>query len=91
MPSAMELLVYLFWLFVGGLLIGAVARLIVPGTAGMGIFATALTGIAGAFLAGLAMRYLIEPREDWVGILVAVLCAALVVALLSGGRRTARL
>lgn len=84
----MELLTYLLWLFVVGLLIGAVARLIVPGTAGMGIFATVLAGLGGAFLAGLAMRYLIEPKEDWVGILVAVLCAAIVVALISPGRRT---
>jgi uncharacterized membrane protein YeaQ/YmgE (transglycosylase-associated protein family) len=84
----MDLLVYLLWLFIVGLVIGAVARLLVPGTAGMGILATALSGIAGAFLAGLAMRYLIEPREDWVGVLVAVLCAAAVIALV-GQRRGA--
>jgi hypothetical protein len=35
------------------------------------------------------MRYLIEPREDWVGLLVAVLCAAVVVAVVGCGRRGA--
>lgn len=83
----MELLTYLAVLFVAGLIIGALARLIVPGTGGMGIFATALAGIAGAFLGGLVTRYLVDPREDWVGILIAVLCAALVVAFFAPGRR----
>lgn len=83
----MDLLVYLFWLFLGGLIIGALARLIVPGTGGMGILRTAFAGIAGAFLGGLVVRYLVDPKEDWVGILIAVLCAAVVVALLAPRRR----
>lgn len=83
----MELVVYLFWLFVGGLIIGALARLIVPGTGGMGLFATAFAGIAGSFLGGLVVRYLVDPREDWVGIGIAIGCAALVVAALAPGRR----
>jgi uncharacterized membrane protein YeaQ/YmgE (transglycosylase-associated protein family) len=84
----MELLTYLLFLFLGGLIIGALARLIVPGTGGMGILATALAGIAGSFLGGLVVRYLVDPKEDWVGILIAILCAALVVALIAPGRRT---
>lgn len=83
----MDLLVYLFWLFIGGLIIGAVARLIVPDTAGMGIFATSLAGITGAILAGLVMRYLIDVKEDWVAIVIAILCAGIVVALLRPRRR----
>jgi uncharacterized membrane protein YeaQ/YmgE (transglycosylase-associated protein family) len=83
----MELLEYLLWIFLGGLIIGALARLIVPGTGGMGIIATALAGIGGALLGGLVVRYLVDPKEDWVGILIAVLCAALIVAFLAPGRR----
>jgi uncharacterized membrane protein YeaQ/YmgE (transglycosylase-associated protein family) len=83
-----DVLLFLLWLFVVGLIIGALARLIVPGTAGMGLFATAFAGIGGAFLGGLVMRYLIDVREDWVAILVAVLCAGLLVAVLRPGRRT---
>ncbi len=82
----MDLIIYLFWLFVGGLIIGALARLIVPGTGGMGLLTTALAGIAGSLLGGLVVRYLVDPKEDWVGILIAVLCAALVVAFFAPGR-----
>jgi uncharacterized membrane protein YeaQ/YmgE (transglycosylase-associated protein family) len=81
-----ELLEYLLILFVSGLIIGALARLIVPGTGGMGLFATALAGIGGSLLGGLVVRYLVDPKEDWVGILIAVLCAALIVAFFAPGR-----
>lgn len=84
--GGVDLLAYLFFLFLGGLIIGALARLIVPGTGGMGIFATALAGIAGSFLGGLVTRYLVEPKEDWVGVGIAVLCAALVVAMIAPRR-----
>ena len=83
----MELLVLLLWLFVAGLLIGALARLIVPGTGGMGLLATAFAGIAGSLLGGLVTRYLVDPKEDWVSIAIAIGCAALVVAALAPGRR----
>jgi uncharacterized membrane protein YeaQ/YmgE (transglycosylase-associated protein family) len=82
-----ELIVYLLLLFVVGLIIGALARLIVPGTGGMGLLATAFAGIAGSLLGGLVTRYLVDPREDWIGLLIAVGCAALVVALIAPGRR----
>ena len=83
----MELVVLLLWLFVAGLLIGALARLIVPGTGGMGLAATAFAGIAGSLLGGLVTRYLVDPKEDWVSIAIAIGCAALVVAALAPGRR----
>lgn len=82
----MELIVYLLLLFVVGLVLGALARLIVPGTGGMGLLATAFAGIAGSLLGGLVTRYLVDPREDWVGLLIAVGCAAIVVALIAPGR-----
>jgi uncharacterized membrane protein YeaQ/YmgE (transglycosylase-associated protein family) len=83
----MELIVYLLLLFLVGLIIGAVARLIVPGTGGMGLLATAFAGIAGSLLGGLVTRYLVDPREDWIGLLIAVGCAALIVALIAPRRR----
>lgn len=85
----MSLLVYLLYLFVGGLLIGGLARLFVPGTGGLGVVATVLAGLAGAFLGGLVTRYLVDPREDWVGLLIAVLCAAGLIALMAPGRARA--
>jgi uncharacterized membrane protein YeaQ/YmgE (transglycosylase-associated protein family) len=78
----MDLLVFLFWLFVGGLVIGALARLLVPGTAGMGILRTTLAGLAGAFIAGLISWYFIAKEDALVGFILAVLCAAVVVFFL---------
>lgn len=78
----MDLLTYLFFLFLGGLLLGAIARLLVPGTGGMGLLATSLAGIGGSFGAGLIVRYLVDPREDWVGIAIAIGVAAVLVALM---------
>lgn len=82
----MDLIVYLFWLFVFGLIIGAVARVLVSGTSGMGVVRTAVAGVLGAFAGGLVVRYLVDPKEDWVGIAIAVLCAAVFVSILSPGR-----
>lgn len=78
----MELLSFLFWLFVVGLVIGAIARLFVPGTGGMGILRTVLAGLAGSFAAGLISWYLIAKEEPWVGFVLAVLCAMVFVFLL---------
>lgn len=82
----MDLIVYIFWLFVFGLIIGAVARVFVSGTSGMGMIRTAVAGLAGSFAGGLVVRYLVDPKEDWVGIAIAVLCAAIFVAILAPGR-----
>jgi uncharacterized membrane protein YeaQ/YmgE (transglycosylase-associated protein family) len=78
----MELLTFLFWLFVAGLIVGALARLLVPGTAGMGILRTFVAGIAGSFIAGLISWYFIAKEDPLVGFILAVLCAAVVVFFL---------
>ncbi len=41
----------LYWLLLG-LIVGALAKLIVPGTGPGGIFVTIILGVAGAFLGG---------------------------------------
>jgi uncharacterized membrane protein YeaQ/YmgE (transglycosylase-associated protein family) len=47
---------FLISLFVGGLIIGALARLALPGPDPMSIPMTALLGIAGSFLGGIVSR-----------------------------------
>jgi uncharacterized membrane protein YeaQ/YmgE (transglycosylase-associated protein family) len=42
------------WMAVIGFVVGLIARAILPGTQSLGIILTALLGIAGSFLAGLA-------------------------------------
>lgn len=86
----MELLSYILTLFIVGLVIGGLARLIVPGTAGMGLLATSAAGIGGSLLGGLVTRYLVDPKEDWVGFLIAVLCAAALVAMMAPRRSVPR-
>jgi uncharacterized membrane protein YeaQ/YmgE (transglycosylase-associated protein family) len=51
----MSFIVYLILLFVGGLLIGALARLALPGPDPMSIPMTALLGIAGSLVAGVVV------------------------------------
>jgi uncharacterized membrane protein YeaQ/YmgE (transglycosylase-associated protein family) len=71
----------LLWYVVVGLILGALARLLVRGTGGMGLGATVLAGITGSLLGGML--------ADWVGVdgalrlVVAVLVAAIAVAALA--------
>jgi uncharacterized membrane protein YeaQ/YmgE (transglycosylase-associated protein family) len=51
----MELLTYLIALAIGGLIVGALARLALPGPDPMSIPATIMVGLAGSFIAGLIL------------------------------------
>lgn len=50
------------WLVIG-LIVGALARLLLPGRDPMGCLATSLLGVAGSFVGGF-IGQLIWPRED---------------------------
>jgi uncharacterized membrane protein YeaQ/YmgE (transglycosylase-associated protein family) len=47
---------WILWTFVVGLIVGAIAKLIMPGRDGGGIFMTSLLGVAGSFIAALVGR-----------------------------------
>ncbi len=49
---------YLLSLALFGLIVGAVARLLVPGPSPLGILGTMAAGVAGSFLGGLAGKLL---------------------------------
>lgn len=70
----MDLLLYLVLLAVSGLIVGALARLALPGKDPMSIPQTMLIGIAGSFIAGLIV-YAILGEESGAGIVVSVLVA----------------
>jgi len=76
-------------ILVFGLIVGALGRLLVPGHNPIGLFATALIGIGGAFIGGFIARMIWPvPAAHRLGIFVCeVLGAALIVALVSGSRR----
>lgn len=76
--AALELL----WLALVGLVIGGLARLIVPGQQAISGFATALYGIAGALLGGIIAD--IADVGWFPELLIAILVAAVLVALFAG-------
>ncbi|MFI6517394.1 GlsB/YeaQ/YmgE family stress response membrane protein [Spirillospora sp. NPDC050679] len=83
------------WFIIVGAVIGAVARLIVPGRNPIGILLTVLVGIAGAILGGVVANAL--GAGTLVALVFAVVIAALGVAALtafqsrgSGGGRFGR-
>ena len=84
-----SLLVFILVLAVIGLIVGAVARLLVPGPTPMGILGTIGAGIAGAFIGGFIGRLLFGPNlsNGW-SFVLSVIAAVGVVWLISGRRRT---
>jgi len=69
--------VILIWIVIG-LVIGAVARVLMP-AGRLGFFGTVLCGIGGALIAGFIGRYIAEPL--WLHLLLAVLGAAVLVGI----------
>jgi len=69
---------YLIALAVGGLVIGAFARLALPGKDPMTILQTMLVGIGGTFAAGLLVRVFFGPHYT-AGFLASLVCATVIV------------
>jgi uncharacterized membrane protein YeaQ/YmgE (transglycosylase-associated protein family) len=72
-----SLILYLIILFVIGLFVGALARLLLPGPDPMGIGLTALVGICGTLSAGLFSWYVLHRHGG--GLILSVLFSMLVV------------
>ena len=54
---------HILWMFIVGIVVGAIARLIMPGSEGLGLFMTGLLGIAGSFVGGFIARIFSKPAE----------------------------
>ncbi len=67
------LVLYVIYLLVGGLIVGVLARLVLPGPDPMSWLATIGYGIAGSFLGGILGRIL---GLGNVGLLLGIACAA---------------
>jgi uncharacterized membrane protein YeaQ/YmgE (transglycosylase-associated protein family) len=77
------MLLWLIWLAIGGLIIGGLGRLLVPGPNPIGLFRTAVVGVAGSFLGGLVARYAIGLHYRYsllAGFVLSVIFAAVIVA-----------
>jgi uncharacterized membrane protein YeaQ/YmgE (transglycosylase-associated protein family) len=83
----------LLWALIVGLVVGAVAKLLMPGRDGGGIIVTALLGVAGAMVAfGIGRVFgLYGTHDDAPGILASTLGAVLVLALYRSFTRRRRL
>ena len=78
----MDLLPYLAILAVQGLIIGALARLALPGRDPMGLLATMGVGLAGAFIAGLLYYLISDGRAVGGGFFAAFLFAVAIMYLI---------
>lgn len=85
-PDESSAIGFIVFALIAGLVAGAVARLLVPGPTPMGCLGTALSGIAGAFIAAIVGRLLFGPAYA-PGFIASVLGAVLVVWLVSRRRR----
>ncbi len=53
------MVIFIIWLLIVGLIVGAIARLLLPGRDPIGVFGTIVLGIAGSFVGGF-LENLIE-------------------------------
>jgi uncharacterized membrane protein YeaQ/YmgE (transglycosylase-associated protein family) len=77
----MDVVLFIIALAFTGLILGALARLLLPGRDPMTLFQTMLLGVAGSLIAGLIGYYAFD-REEGPGFLLALLCTFLLVALI---------
>ena len=75
----LTLSVIIWWLLIG-LVVGAVARLVVPGRQHIGILLTILIGIVAAIVGGILTAAVLGAGHTVITFIVAVLAAALLVS-----------
>ena len=71
----MSWLLYLITLAIFGLIVGAFARLALPGRDPLSLFQTMLVGIGGAFVGGILTYVITGGRYYGAGWLVSLVCA----------------
>jgi uncharacterized membrane protein YeaQ/YmgE (transglycosylase-associated protein family) len=72
-----------------GLVVGVLARLIVPGKQRLGVGGTLLAGVAGSIIGGVIASAIGEGdlfELNFIGTVIAVVSAALLIALIAGPR-----
>ena len=56
-------MLHFIWMFIVGIVVGAIARFIMPGAVHMGIIMTGILGIAGSIVGGFIARMFSKPAE----------------------------
>jgi uncharacterized membrane protein YeaQ/YmgE (transglycosylase-associated protein family) len=70
----MEVIGYIIGLALTGLIVGALARLLLPGRDPMSLLETMLAGVGGSLIAGLVAYYVFDQDEGAAPILIALVC-----------------
>ena len=81
----------ILWTIIIGLIVGALAKLIMPGRDGGGILMTIILGIAGALLAGFVGRSMgLYDQGEGAGIIASIVGAVLLLAIYRAVTRNRR-
>jgi uncharacterized membrane protein YeaQ/YmgE (transglycosylase-associated protein family) len=78
----MSWLLYLIGLAIGGLIMGGLARLALPGRDPMSLFETMLVGIGGSLIAGIIVYVITGGRYFGAGWLISFACSVGIVYLI---------
>ena len=74
-------MLHIIWMFIVGIVVGAIARWIMPGTHDIGILMTGVLGVAGSFVGGFIARLFSKPADGAVvhpaGLILSVIGAAI--------------
>lgn len=75
-------MLHFVWMFIVGIVVGAIARFVLPGAQTMGILMTGVLGIVGSFVGGFIARIFSKPPEGSpfhpAGILLSIVGAVIV-------------
>jgi len=75
-------LLHLLWMFIVGIIVGAIARFVMPGAQHMGIIMTGVLGIVGSFVGGFIARLFNKPPPGApihpAGIIMSIIGAVIV-------------
>lgn len=56
-------MLHYLWMFIVGVVVGAIARFIMPGSEHLGLLMTGVLGIAGSFVGGFIARLFSQPAD----------------------------
>ena len=56
-------MLHFLWMFIVGIIVGAIARLLMPGSEHMGLLMTGVIGIVGSFIGGFIARLFDKPAD----------------------------
>jgi uncharacterized membrane protein YeaQ/YmgE (transglycosylase-associated protein family) len=75
-------MLHFVWMFIVGIVVGLIARLIMPGSEHLGLLMTGVLGIAGSFVGGLIARLFSKPPPGAVihpaGIIMSIIGALVI-------------